>query len=200
MTNPGRIKMLSSDLRTRQRRATEHLLRGGEVVLFHYNFNNPIGLMTPYPQEAPRLALAIGARAILQWCQNSMQHMRQLETDSPDRPTRKASDRVEVLLARHTAGAQVYHEIKPWIVLAEELGEDGTEPLPDTISTEQAEYVERVAAEHLASAYFRMSERANTWPKPTDGRWQLHRTSHLVEEQAADLRFVAILTDTLTDD
>lgn len=44
-----RIEMLSSEIRTNWRGALDHITRGGEVVVIHYN--RPVALISPFPQE-----------------------------------------------------------------------------------------------------------------------------------------------------
>lgn len=140
--------------------------------------------------------LIIGARAILSLCQHSIEHLRSLDTDAPRMGTTPVSiqQRLGKLIAHHAGGAEVYEELKPWLVLADALGEDGTQPLPDTITGEQAVYIREIADLHLASARYRIQQRVAAWPQPTDDQETLHIKSRAVDEQHADLRFINLLT------
>lgn len=121
-----------------------------------------------------------------------------------DRVLASAATRgVAELTAALSAATVRAAECVPFERLGEEIGEDGTGSLPDTLTDEQAAYLRETAARHIDEARYRIQCRELAWPDntptrhtvtgglggPSGGHWPAALIHHF-----ADQRFVEILT------
>lgn len=137
----------------------------------------------------------ISARKILERCKRSMEQLREIERSKRATTTEPSGFVLTRITVYITDGQECQH-LAPWLVLAQDLGVDGIEPLPAEISEERAAKVQEVATYHLACAWGRIEQRTQAWPapKPDADNYTLRANGEAFLDQAADMSFVAVLT------